>query len=322
MKIFTRGFGTSDRDDWLPVLREIGVGVAPVNHVEDLLNDEHVAAEGYLVTLDNGLTFVKSPIGVDEIPLHGAPEHGRAHLRDPGRAGLRRRADRRALRRRRGGLSGPRRRAGGPVLAGPVTAAQLPLRRAPLPGGAAGPARLGRLRRRRRPGHDQPADPRGGEPRGHRDPARARSIASSLPLDVPYPALAPREPYRTASSARRATCRTTCWTTSTRRPPASGTACGTSGAREFGFYNGVGDGDAGPGGHRLGIEAWARHGIVGRGVLADVAGYLAARGTPLDPRREFAITASLLAEVLAAPGHRSCWAATSCWSAPDSSAPT
>jgi kynurenine formamidase len=73
-------------------------------------------------------------------------------------------------------------------------------------------------------------------------------------------------------------------------------------AREFGFYNGVGDGDAGPGGHRLGVEAWARHGIAGRGVLADVAGYLAARGTPLDPRREFAITADLLAEVLGRQG--------------------
>jgi crotonobetainyl-CoA:carnitine CoA-transferase CaiB-like acyl-CoA transferase len=76
MKIFTRGFGTRDRDDWLPALREIGVGVAPVNHVEDLLTDEHVAAEGYLVTLDNGLTFVKSPIGVEDIPLRGAPDHG------------------------------------------------------------------------------------------------------------------------------------------------------------------------------------------------------------------------------------------------------
>ena len=76
MKIFTRGFGTRDRDDWLPVLREIGVGVAPVNHVEDLLTDEHVATEGYLVTLDNGLTFVKSPIGVEDIPRHGAPGHG------------------------------------------------------------------------------------------------------------------------------------------------------------------------------------------------------------------------------------------------------
>jgi crotonobetainyl-CoA:carnitine CoA-transferase CaiB-like acyl-CoA transferase len=76
MKIMTRGFMTRDRDDWLPPLRELGVGVAPVNHVEDLLKDEHVAAEGYLVTLDNGLTLVKSPIGVDEIPLHGAPELG------------------------------------------------------------------------------------------------------------------------------------------------------------------------------------------------------------------------------------------------------
>lgn len=76
MKIMTRGFGTRDRDAWLPVLRELGVGVAPVNHVEDLLKDEHVAAEGYLVTLDNGLTLVKSPIGLAEIPLHGAPELG------------------------------------------------------------------------------------------------------------------------------------------------------------------------------------------------------------------------------------------------------
>jgi crotonobetainyl-CoA:carnitine CoA-transferase CaiB-like acyl-CoA transferase len=76
MRIMTRGFGTRDRDAWLKVLREIGVGVAPVNHVEDLLEDEHVAHEGYMVTLDNDLRFVKSPIGVDEIPLHGAPDHG------------------------------------------------------------------------------------------------------------------------------------------------------------------------------------------------------------------------------------------------------
>jgi crotonobetainyl-CoA:carnitine CoA-transferase CaiB-like acyl-CoA transferase len=76
MKIMTRGFGLRDRDDWLADLRQLGVGVAPVNHVENLLDDEHVAAEGYLVTLDNDLEFVKSPIGVDEIPLNGAPEHG------------------------------------------------------------------------------------------------------------------------------------------------------------------------------------------------------------------------------------------------------
>jgi hypothetical protein len=61
-------------------------------------------------------------------------------------------------------------------------------------------------------------------------------------------------------------------------------------AREFGYYGGVSAEDAGPRGHRLGIEHWARHGLVGRGVLADVAGYLASSGRPLDPRAGTPIT--------------------------------
>jgi kynurenine formamidase len=68
-------------------------------------------------------------------------------------------------------------------------------------------------------------------------------------------------------------------------------------AREYGFYNGTTAEQAGSGGDRLGIEAWAERGIVGRGVLLDVAGYLARRGTPLDFRAEYAIGAGLLRAV-------------------------
>jgi Putative cyclase len=44
----------------------------------------------------------------------------------------------------------------------------------------------------------------------------------------------------------------------------------------YGHYNGVADGDHG-------IDHWARRGIVGRGVLADVARWRASVGRPIDP---------------------------------------
>jgi kynurenine formamidase len=65
-------------------------------------------------------------------------------------------------------------------------------------------------------------------------------------------------------------------------------------AREFGYYNGTSPEAAGPGGDRLGIERWAEHGIAGRGVLADVARALEARGTRLGPGDDFAITPDIL----------------------------
>jgi len=69
-------------------------------------------------------------------------------------------------------------------------------------------------------------------------------------------------------------------------------------AREHGFYGGR-TGDAPQG---IGIEHWARRGIVGRGVLLDVEGHLRARGEsiPHDERR--IIPATLLAEVAEAQG--------------------
>lgn len=66
--------------------------------------------------------------------------------------------------------------------------------------------------------------------------------------------------------------------------------------REFGFYGGLTEDPHQHG--RLGIENWARHGIVGRGVLLDVAAYCAAQGEPLDPTQEQPISDVLIDEVV------------------------
>jgi kynurenine formamidase len=71
-------------------------------------------------------------------------------------------------------------------------------------------------------------------------------------------------------------------------------------ARELGFYGGRQAEQAGPDGSELGIEKWAEHGLVGRGVLVDVARHAAVAGRPLDPRAGTPITTEMLDEVLAA----------------------
>jgi hypothetical protein len=70
-------------------------------------------------------------------------------------------------------------------------------------------------------------------------------------------------------------------------------------AREFGFYGGRQAEQAGPGGADLGIEQWVRHGMVGRGVLVDVAGYQASIGKPIDARQAVPITVDMLEATLA-----------------------
>ncbi|KDA04867.1 hypothetical protein DC31_04385 [Microbacterium sp. CH12i] len=54
----------------------------------------------------------------------------------------------------------------------------------------------------------------------------------------------------------------------------------------------------------LGIEKWAEHGMITRGVLLDVAGHLASRGKPVAFDRRFEITVELLEEVAAQEGVR------------------
>jgi crotonobetainyl-CoA:carnitine CoA-transferase CaiB-like acyl-CoA transferase len=46
-----------------------------VHHVEDVLSDEHVAANGYLTTLDDGLRTVSMPFTLSgfEQPVAGGP---------------------------------------------------------------------------------------------------------------------------------------------------------------------------------------------------------------------------------------------------------
>jgi kynurenine formamidase len=55
--------------------------------------------------------------------------------------------------------------------------------------------------------------------------------------------------------------------------------------REFGYWGGLQDEDVDGQGH-LGIEQWARHGIIGRGVLIDAARYHEQTGAPLDATRK------------------------------------
>jgi kynurenine formamidase len=71
-------------------------------------------------------------------------------------------------------------------------------------------------------------------------------------------------------------------------------------ASHHGFYNGHAAADVRAG--RLSIDALGGRGIAGRGVLADVAGYLAARGEPIDPDGAFVITVDHLRATLASQG--------------------
>lgn len=52
----------------------------------------------------------------------------------------------------------------------------------------------------------------------------------------------------------------------------------------------------------IGVDRWADHGFVARGVLLDIAGWFAAAGTPLPPDDRFEITPALLEDVAAAQG--------------------
>lgn len=70
-----------------------------------------------------------------------------------------------------------------------------------------------------------------------------------------------------------------------------------------GFYNGVRDEEITEANPRLGIGAWARHGLVGTGLLVDVEGHLRrTRGRGLDHDNGEQISPALLDEVLAAQG--------------------
>jgi crotonobetainyl-CoA:carnitine CoA-transferase CaiB-like acyl-CoA transferase len=68
-------FATRPADYWLDRLRGHGVWCGPVHHIEDVLDDEHVAANGYLTTLTDGVRTVSMPFSLSgfELPLAGGP---------------------------------------------------------------------------------------------------------------------------------------------------------------------------------------------------------------------------------------------------------
>jgi kynurenine formamidase len=73
-------------------------------------------------------------------------------------------------------------------------------------------------------------------------------------------------------------------------------------ARSHGYYNDTNPAEAADPAGRLGIGAWADHGIVGRGVLLDVERHLANQQRPLAPTDGFEIGPELLDEVATAQG--------------------
>lgn len=68
--------------------------------------------------------------------------------------------------------------------------------------------------------------------------------------------------------------------------------------REFGYWGGLQDEEV-DGQGKLGIEHWARHGIVGRGVLIDLPRSMERRGDPFDPQRRIAMDGYLLEQIAA-----------------------
>ncbi len=70
-----RHFATRPAAYWLDRLRAHGVWSGPANHLDDVLTDEHIAANGFLPTLDDGLRTVAMPFTLDgyQPPLAAGP---------------------------------------------------------------------------------------------------------------------------------------------------------------------------------------------------------------------------------------------------------
>lgn len=71
---------------------------------------------------------------------------------------------------------------------------------------------------------------------------------------------------------------------------------------DFGFYGGADPATFTPDEPALGISRFAEHGIVGRGVLVDVARYLDAQGTPIDLDTNQAVPIDVVAKAADAQG--------------------
>ena len=68
-------FATQSAGYWLARLREHGVWCGPVHHLQDVVDDEHIAANDYLTTLSDGLRTVSLPFTLSgyEQPVAAGP---------------------------------------------------------------------------------------------------------------------------------------------------------------------------------------------------------------------------------------------------------
>ena len=126
-------------------------------------------------------------------------------------------------------------------------------------------------------------------------------IRLDLPLDVPDPPLFGRRPYRHRVFALNRHEMDDALDDFHPQGSTQWDALGHVRCREHGFWGGrVQDPTEGPNG--LGIDHWARHGIAGRGVLIDLAGWAASTDHGYDPLSPLAFTADDVRSVLATQG--------------------
>jgi len=63
--LFSEHLATNTTDHWWQILRNAGIWSSPVRRLEELANDEHVLANEYLVTYDDGFVGPPAPFEID-----------------------------------------------------------------------------------------------------------------------------------------------------------------------------------------------------------------------------------------------------------------
>ncbi len=126
-------------------------------------------------------------------------------------------------------------------------------------------------------------------------------VSLDLPLDVPDPPLFGRHPYEHVVVALNRNEMDDHLDSFHPQGSTQWDALGHVRCREHGFWGGRTT-DPTEGRNGLGIEHWAGHGVAGRGVLVDVAGWAEAACRSFDPLDRHAVTVADLAATLAAQG--------------------
>jgi hypothetical protein len=127
------------------------------------------------------------------------------------------------------------------------------------------------------------------------------TLSLDLPLNLPDPPLFGRQPYHHEVFALSRNEMDDRLDNFHLQASTQWDALGHVRCREHGFWGGRTENPTNE--HNdLGIEHWAEHGIAGRGVLIDVAGWLATQGRPMDPFTPIPITVEDLEGCLADEG--------------------